>query len=253
MSIRAPSLFLGHGSPLNVIKNNPYKTAWAELAGRFPRPEAIVCVSAHWETDGSHVTSAAHPRTIHDFQRFPQELFDIQYNAPGAPALAERISGLTGAQLDANWGLDHGAWGVLRSLYPGADVPILQFSLDRGKSPAEHYELGKPLAPLRNDGVMILGSGNIVHNLRFFRGSQQFYAWADRFDKTVIDKIQTRDHTALIDYGSLDEEAHLPVPTNEHYLPLLYVIAAQDKNETARIFNDDVLVSISMTSVAFGI
>ncbi len=253
MNLRAPSLFLGHGSPMNVIKENPYRTAWAALSERFQTPKAIVCVSAHWETNGTYVTSGPNPRTIHDFRGFPQELFDIQYDAPGAPALAARVSEITGASSSTEWGLDHGAWSVLRSLYPNADVPVIQFSLDRTKTPTEHYALGEKLSVLRDDGVMILGSGNIVHNLHFFRSARQQFAWADRFDGAVKEKVRSRDHAALIDYGSLDEEAHLALPTNEHYLPLLYVIAAQDEEESVDIFSDDVLASISMTSIGFGI
>jgi 4,5-DOPA dioxygenase extradiol len=253
MSTRAPALFLGHGSPMNTITRNPYVDAWRALGLRFPKPRGIVSISAHWETDGPAVTTAERPRTIHDFYGFPPELYQIEYPAPGSPALAARVAGLTGARGDGEWGLDHGTWGVLGSVYPHADVPVIQFSLDRRASPAEHYALGKTLAALRDEGAMILGSGNIVHNLRYFRGPQQDYPWANGFTAAVKQKIAARDHQPLIEFETLTPDARLPVPTPEHFLPLLYVLAAQREDETAEILTDDVLGSIAMTSVAIGV
>lgn len=250
---RAPAIFLGHGSPMNVITDNPFRVAWGEIARKFPEPRAIVCVSAHWETNGSFVTASDRLRTIHDFRGFPDALYAIQYPAPGAPDIARRAAALTGAGEDFQWGLDHGAWSVLRSLYPEADVPVIQFSLDRGLAPAEHYALGESLSALRDEGVLILGSGNIVHNLRYFAGPARRLDWAERFNEAAKDTISARDHDALINYPSLDEEAALSVPTNEHYLPLLYVLAAQSEDERPGIFTDTVINSISMTSVAFGV
>jgi 4,5-DOPA dioxygenase extradiol len=253
MSTRAPALFLGHGSPMNMITQNAYVEAWRGFGKRFPKPRGIVSVSAHWETDGPAVTTAEHPRTIHDFYGFPPELYQIEYPAPGSPALAARVAGLTGARSDGEWGFDHGTWGVLGSVYPEADVPVIQFSLDRGASPAEHYALGKALAVLRDEGVMLLGSGNIVHNLRYFRGPQQEYPWANSFRDAVTQKVAARDHRALIEFESLTPDARLPVPTAEHFLPLLYVLAAQGAEERAEILTDDVLGSIAMTSVVIGL
>jgi 4,5-DOPA dioxygenase extradiol len=253
MSTRAPALFLGHGSPMNVITENPFVPAWVALGQRFAKPKAIVSVSAHWETEGAAVTTSDAPRTIHDFYGFPPALYRIRYPAPGAPELARRISALTGARGDAEWGFDHGTWGVLGSVFPKADVPVVQFSLDRKVTPAEHYRLGKSLAPLRDEGVMILGSGNIVHNLRYFRGGASHYNWARDFNEAVKARVMARDHQALFDYASLSPGAALAVPTPEHYLPLLYVMAAQGETDTSEILTDEVLGSIAMTSVAVGV
>jgi 4,5-DOPA dioxygenase extradiol len=253
MNTRAPALFLGHGSPMNVISENPFVPAWAALGRRFAKPKAIVSVSAHWETEGPAVTTAERPRTIHDFYGFPPALYQIRYGAPGSPELAQRVSELTGARGDTEWGFDHGTWGVLGSVYPDADVPVIQFSLDKRASPAEHYRLGQALAPLRDEGVMILGSGNIVHNLRFFRGGASHYDWARDFNEAVKAKVAARDHYALFDYASLSPGAALAVPTAEHYLPLLYVLAAQGETERPEILTDEVLGSIAMTSVAVGV
>jgi 4,5-DOPA dioxygenase extradiol len=219
----------------------------------FPKPRAIVCVSAHWETSGSLVTASDAPRTIHDFRGFPDPLYAIQYPAPGAPDIARRAAALTGAAEDRAWGLDHGAWSVLHFLYPEADVPVIQFSLDRDLAPAEHYALGGKLSALRDEGVLLLGSGNIVHNLRYFAGPARHLDWAERFNGAAKDKIFAGDHEALINYPSLDDESVLAVPTNEHYLPLLYVLAAQSEDERPVIFTDTVINSISMTSVALGV
>ena len=238
---------------MNAITQNPYVEAWGALGRRFPKPRGIVSVSAHWETDGPAVTTAERPRTIHDFYGFPPELFQIQYAAPGSPELAERVASLTGARGDAEWGFDHGTWGVLGSVYPDADVPVIQFSLDRRASPAEHYALGKSLAGLRDEGVMILGSGNIVHNLRFFRGGAPHYDWARDFNEAVKAKVAAKDHAALMDYAALSPGARLAVPTAEHYLPLLYVLAAQGETEAPEILTDEVIGPIAMTSVVVGV
>jgi 4,5-DOPA dioxygenase extradiol len=253
MNTRAPAIFLGHGSPMNVITENPYRTAWGEIGRSFPKPRAILCVSAHWETSGHFVTASAAPKTIHDFRGFPEALYAVQYPAPGAPDLARHAAELTGAAEDHSWGLDHGAWSVLRFLYPDADVPIVQFSLDRQRTPAEHYALGQKLSTLRDEGVLILGSGNIVHNLRYFFGAERDFDWAVRFNDAVKKKIETGEHQALMDYQSLDREALLAVPTNEHYLPLLYVLAAQQPSERPAILTDSIINSLSMTSVAIGL
>jgi 4,5-DOPA dioxygenase extradiol len=253
MSKPAPALFLGHGSPMNVLEENAFTQTWRELATRFARPRAILCVSAHWETDGPAVTASPQPRTIHDFTGFPAPLYDITYPAPGDPALARRAGALTGARPSLDWGLDHGSWGVLRALYPAADVPVVQFSLDRRATPAQHYAIGQKLASLRHEGVLIAGSGNIVHNLRFFRGPQRDFDWAVRFNEAVKEKVLAGDHQALMDFTHLTPDSILPVPTPEHFLPLLYVLAAQGKGERPEILTDAVTGSVSMTSVAIGL
>ncbi len=256
MSPRMPALFIGHGSPMNAIEDNSWTRGWREIAAELPRPEAIVCVSAHWETRGLAVTADAWPRTIHDFGGFPQALFDARYPAPGDPALARRIAGLLSPapvrQAD-DWGLDHGAWSVLIRMYPEADIPVVQLSLDRALTGPEHYEAGARLAPLRDQGVMVIGSGNTVHNLRAadFRRPEAS-GWAARFNDEARRLILAGDHRALADYDSLGQEAALAINSAEHYLPLLYVLALGAPGEAARVFNDQVFAAISMLSLVVG-
>lgn len=251
--MRMPALFLGHGSPMNAIEDNGFRRNWGALVKRLPRPKAVLCVSAHWETHGVRAGAAASPETIHDFYGFPQALFDVQYRAPGDPALARRAAELTGARLDPDRGLDHGAWGVLIAMYPDADVPVVQLSLDSAQPGPFHYALAKKLAPLRDEGILVIGSGNIVHNLGVWRaGDGRPYDWALRFDAEVRRRIDAGDHQALADYPSLGADARMAIPTPEHYLPLLYVLALQAKGEQASYFNDQVMTSISMTSVVIG-
>jgi 4,5-DOPA dioxygenase extradiol len=248
-----PALFVGHGSPMNAIEDNAFHRSWLELGRQLPRPRAILCVSAHWQTHGTAVSSAAQPATIHDFYGFPRELFAVRYPAPGDPALAARVAALvTGVPvgLDPERGLDHGAWSVLRALYPAADVPVLQLSLDARRPGAWHYALGRELTALRDEGVLILGSGNIVHNLglyEFDSGSQP--AWAVGFRDKTNALILAGDHGALANYATLGPEAGLAVPTPEHYLPLLYVLAVQQPGDRVSVFNDVVTSAVSMTSV----
>jgi 4,5-DOPA dioxygenase extradiol len=256
--VRQPALFLGHGSPMNAIEDGEFRRAWVELGRRLPRPEAILCVSAHWETRGVFLTAAETPPTIHDFYGFPQELFAVRYPAPGAPALARRVASMlssVGAGLDPARGLDHGCWSVLVAMYPEADVPVVQLSLDSRQPAAFHYELAKRLRPLRDDGVLVLGSGNVVHNLRHADfGLDAGYDWAVRFDALVRAGVAAGDHAALVEYaGQGKGDARLAIPTPEHYLPLLYPLALQEPVDEVRIFNDRcVLGSISMTSVLLG-
>ncbi len=251
--MRMPALFLGHGSPMNAIEDNGFHRSWTALGERLPRPRAVLCVSAHWETRGVRTGAAAQPETIHDFYGFPQALFDVQYPAPGDAALAHRAAGLAGARLDAQRGLDHGAWGVLIAMFPQADVPVVQLSLDSSQPGAFHYALGRKLAPLRDEGVLLLGSGNIVHNLAVWRsGDGKRYDWAQRFDAEVRKRIDAGDHQALADYPSLGADARMAIPTPEHYLPLLYALACQEKGERATYLNEQVMTSISMTSVVIG-
>jgi 4,5-DOPA dioxygenase extradiol len=251
-----PALFVGHGSPMNAIEENPFSQSWAEAAGSLPRPDAILCVSAHWETAGTRVTAMERPRTIHDFHGFPRPLFEVQYPAPGSPGLArlarETARG-TPVREDSEWGLDHGAWSVLRRMFPSADVPVVQLSLDRTKPPAFHYALGRELRPLREKGVLILGSGNIVHNLGLMVWRDTAYGWAVEFDERVKGLILSGDHEAIVGYPELGEAARLSVPTNEHYLPLLYVLALQEEGDGIGFFAERVtLGSISMRSLRIG-
>lgn len=251
-----PALFVGHGSPMNAIEDTPFRRTWQTIATRFPRPRAIVCISAHWETDGSCIGAAGQPATIHDFHGFPRALFDVRYPAPGDPALArkivERITE-TRVHLDAMRGLDHGVWSVLKTMYPEADIPVLPFSLSSRRPGAWHYALGQQLAALRDDGVLLLGSGNIVHNLRYFKpGTSEALPWAVRFDEDLRERIQEGHHEGLLGYETLGPDALLAIPTPEHYLPLLYILGAQREGERVELFNEAVLGGISMTSVLVG-
>jgi 4,5-DOPA dioxygenase extradiol len=256
---RMPAVFVGHGSPMNSIQRNRFTESWRELGRTPPKPRAILAVSAHWYISNTAVTAQSQPRTIHDFYGFPQELFAIQYPAPGDVAIAHRVRDVLAhdvdVKLDESWGIDHGAWSVLIHLYPNADVPVLQLSIDATKPPRFHYELGARLRALRDEGVLLLGSGNVVHNLRLIKWETDAppYDWALEFDAHVRKSLLSRDHTSMIDYAATGRAAQLSVPTAEHYLPLLYVIGSQDENETAKIVGDGIdLASISMMSVQVG-
>lgn len=235
-----PAIFFGHGNPMYAIEPNRYSDAWRRLGESLPRPAAVLAVSAHWCTRGTAVTAMAQPRTIHDFGGFPRALFEVRYPAPGSPALARRAQQLlapTAVHLDEDvtrgWGLDHGTWSVLTHVFPEADVPVVQLSIDATQPPAWHYALAQRLAPLRDECVLIIGSGNIVHNLRRldWSGGGCVFDWAQRFSDHVRDRLLAGDHAALIDYLSFGDDAHESVPTPEHYLPLLYVIAQQQAGE----------------------
>jgi len=227
-----PILFIGHGSPMNAIEDTDYSRAWAVVARSLPKPKAILCVSAHWQTAGTRVTVMEKPKTIHDFYGFPPALSEKQYPAPGSPELArmtQEIMREAHVELDLEWGLDHGAWSVLCQMYPKADVPVVQLSLDEGKPPAFHYDLGRELRGLRKKGVLIIGSGNVVHNLREMAWEDTAFDWALEFDAKVKDLILTGDHKAIIEYAKLGRSARLAVPTLEHYLPLLYTLGARTR------------------------
>jgi 4,5-DOPA dioxygenase extradiol len=236
-SSRLPAVFLGHGNPMNALDDNPWTQAWRALAAGIPRPRAVVAVSAHWYVPGTRVTANERPETIHDFGGFPPELFAMQYPAPGDPALAAEVAGLLGptARTDTTWGLDHGAWSLLVHLYPDADVPVVQVSLDVALPAVKHLELARALSPLRDEGVLVLGSGNIVHNLRAYDWSGTSHGkahdWAARFDAQVRGLAAAGDLPALADYTSLGRDALLSVPTPEHYLPLLWILAMQRQDE----------------------
>ncbi|MFA5971166.1 MAG: 4,5-DOPA dioxygenase extradiol [Lentimicrobiaceae bacterium] len=255
---KMPVLFVGHGSPMNAIEINEFSLEWQKLGKSLPKPNAILCISAHWETKGTFVTAMEKPQTIHDFGGFPQALFDVQYPAPGSPELAvetKSILAKTNVGLDEKWGLDHGAWSVIKHLYPVADIPVIEMSLDYYQNPQYHYDLAKDLASLRKKGILIIGSGNMVHNLRILDWNKpdQGFDWAleanSKFKKLILDN----DHHQLINYKSLGREMDLAVPTPEHYLPLLYALALKTDNEEVSFFNDKpVMGSLSMTSVRIG-
>jgi 4,5-DOPA dioxygenase extradiol len=251
-----PVLFVGHGNPMNAIEPNEFRRTWEELGRRLPKPRAVLCVSAHWETRGTYLTALESPETIHDFYGFPQALFDLQYPAKGDPQLARRAADLltsVRAHLDPERGLDHGAWSVLVAMYPAADVPVVQLSLDTTQPGSFHYRIGKLLAPLRDENVLILGSGNIVHNLRMFDfNDPEPLNWALEFDEKIRRRILAHDHEALISPDALGADARLAVPTPEHYLPLMYALALQDEGEPLSFFNSRVQSSISMTSLIVG-
>jgi 4,5-DOPA dioxygenase extradiol len=252
-----PVLFIGHGSPMNAIEDNAWHRAWRALAARFPRPRAILCISAHWETPGPWLTGSATPSTIHDFGGFPQALFDVRYPAPGDPALALRVVDLLGdaypARIDVDRGLDHGAWGILRPMYPEANVPVVQLGIDSRRPGAWHVDLARRLAPLRDEGVLIVASGDIVHNLRLFNWRDPSpLPWALRFRDRVNALIRAGDVAALADWPSLGEDAQRSIPTPEHYIPLLYTLALAREGDPLEFFNDDVVGSLSMTSVVIG-
>lgn len=251
-----PVLFVGHGNPMNAIEDNPFSRTWKDIGKSIPRPKAILCVSAHWQTRGTWVTAMEKPKTIHDFHGFPEALFQQSYPAPGAPAYAEATRGIvttTDIQPDSSWGLDHGTWSVLIRMFPDADIPTYQLSLDVAMSPRRHYEVASELALLRRKGVLIMGSGNIVHNLGLIQWHQEGGSdWAVEFDEMVRKFIVEKHHKPLIEYPSLGRAASLSIPTNEHYLPLLYALALQSGHDEAAFFNDrTVMGSISMTSIVF--
>lgn len=268
-SPRMPVLFLGHGSPMNAIEDNAWRRTWQDLGAELlarARPQLILCVSAHWLTRGGwFLTGMAAPRTIHDFGGFPRELFEQQYAAPGAPAVARALaaelrSPATGRPLgvdEAEWGLDHGAWGILQPLFPAADIPVLQLSMDYARPPSEHWALGRQLRPLRERGVLIVASGNVVHNLHAMRpgtGINAAYEWANAFDLRVVDQVQSGRLEGLAQFQQWGPMAQLAHPTHEHFLPLLYAAGAVEPDEAVRFFNTGFQgASISMRSFLWGI
>lgn len=255
--VRMPALFIGHGSPMNTLERNRHTDAWRELGRQLPRPQAILCVSAHWYIRGTAVTAMANPQTIHDFGGFPPELHAVQYPARGEPELAARIRELLApadVRLDHDWGLDHGTWSVLAHVYPDADVPVVQLAIDRTQPVAFHYDLGQRLAHLRDEGVLIIGSGNAVHNLRVIQwdAAAAPYPWATQFNALVRDRLQRREHAPLIHYETIGEAARMSVPTPDHYLPMLYVMGAQGPDDELFFVTDGLeLGSISMLSFGF--
>lgn len=256
-----PVLFLGHGSPMNAIEENEFVNGFRQVGKAITKPNAILCISAHWETKGTYVTAMEKPPTIHDFGGFPQALFDVQYPAPGDPALAKETKELvkkTNVGLDEKWGLDHGAWSVIKHLYPAADVPVIQMSLDYTQPPSYHYELAKELSTLRKKGVLIIGSGNLVHNLRLvawdkLNTDNYGYDWALEAKEKMNQYILSGDHQPLVHYKSQGKSFELAIPSPEHYLPLLYTLALKEEKEKISLFNDKAVGgSLTMTSVKIG-
>lgn len=260
-SEKMPVLFIGHGSPMNSIEENEFVAGWRKIGQTLPKPNAILCISAHWETRGTHVTAMEYPQTIHDFGGFPRELFEVQYPAPGNPGLAKETKDLikkTEVGLDTRWGLDHGCWSVVKTLYPKADVPVIQMSLDYYQSPQYHYDLSKELSSLRTKGVLVIGSGNMVHNLGMVSWEKineagYGYDWAIEANEKMKKLILSNDHKSLIDFRIQGKAFNLAIPTPDHYLPLLYSLALQETNEKLEIFNDKpVAGSLTMTSIKIG-
>ncbi len=258
---KMPVLFIGHGSPMNAIEDNTFSKRWQQMGKEIPTPKAVVVVSAHWLTKGTMVTAMPNPKTIHDFGGFPQALFDVQYPAPGSPELATEIQKLItnpAVELDHDWGLDHGTWSVVKHMYPNADIPVLQLSIDYYKPAAYHYELAKQLLALRKKGVLIIGSGNMVHNLRMVawdKLSEPEYGfdWALEMNDIFKNKISNGFHKELIQYEKLHKAATLAIPTPDHYYPLLYILALQTDNDKVEFFNDKAVGgSLTMTSVKIG-
>jgi 4,5-DOPA dioxygenase extradiol len=261
LSPKMPVLFLGHGSPMNAIEENEFVTGFRNIAKTITKPRAILCVSAHWYTKGTKLTSNALPPTIHDFGGFPKALFDVQYPAKGNPELAAETKVLvepTLATLDDSWGLDHGAWSVIKHLYPKADIPVIQMSIDYTQTAEQHFSLGSRLQKLRNKGVLIIGSGNIVHNLgmadfRNMHKDNYGFDWAVESRDFINTKINNYDFKALTQLNSFSKALQLAIPTPDHYLPLMYVLGLHEKGEKLSLFNDKMLAgSLSMTSVKIG-
>jgi 4,5-DOPA dioxygenase extradiol len=258
---KLPALFVGHGSPMNAIEDNEFSRTWAKFGKEIPKPKAVLVISAHWLTNGTYVTAMEAPRTIHDFGGFPQELFNVQYPAKGSPEVANETAKLitsTNVGLDHEWGLDHGTWSIVKHMYPNADIPVLQLSIDYNKPAQYHFDLAQQLKSLRSKGVLIIGSGNMVHNLGMVAWDKLQepgfgFDWAIEMNTIFKDKIGNRDFKSLIDYEKLGSAAKLAIPTPDHYYPLIYSIALQDKQDEISFFNDKLVGgSLNMTSVKFG-
>lgn len=255
---RMPVLFLGHGNPMNALADNDFTRAFQQVSKEIPAPKAILCISAHWETKGTFITAMEQPKTIHDFGGFPQALFDVQYPAPGSPELAreaQKIIQSVSIGLDHSWGLDHGCWTVVKHLYPDAGIPVVEMSIDYTQPPSYHYALGKELAALRRKGVLIIGSGNSVHNLRLAAWDKMMvpdyaFDWATEANEKIKQFLLEGDHQSLVDFSKQGRAFELAIPTPEHYLPLLYTLALQEKDEQVKLFNDSIVAgSLNMLSV----
>lgn len=252
-SERMPLLFIGHGSPMNAIEDNAYSQKWAELGKLLPHPQAILCVSAHWLTSGTFVTAMEKPRTIHDFGGFPKELYQQQYAAPGSPEMADSVIQMEPSDLikpDFDWGLDHGTWSVLKPMFPVADIPVVQLSIDYSKPPEFHFELARQLGKLREKGVLVMGSGNIVHNLSQLRFDEKIPDWAEEFDTQITNWIESGDDASIVNFLKLGTLAQMSHPSYDHFLPLLYVLGMKSEKDRLGFFNTGFQMgSISMRSV----
>ncbi|MDF2543147.1 MAG: ligB2 [Herbinix sp.] len=250
-----PALFVGHGSPMNALEDNSYSQNWKEIAKELPKPQAILAISAHWYTKGTNINDMENPRTLYDFYGFPKELYEVEYPAPGSPKYAHITKDILSKEvkIDNSWGIDHGTWSVLHRMYPNADVPVYQLSIDRNAPLETHYKLGQEISTLREDGVMILGSGNVVHNLsRVNWEMENGYPWADQFDDYIKHKIIERNHRDVIQYQSAGASSALAFQTEDHFCPLLYVLGATREDDRVSIYNDTcTLGSLSMTSYLF--
>jgi len=254
--MRMPAIFFGHGNPMNALQTNAWTEGWSAIGRSIPRPKAILCVSAHWYPPATLVTAVERPRTIHDFGGFPRPLFEVQYPAPGDLDLCNRVRELAGAELDEQWGLDHGTWSVLVHVFPDADVPVVQLSIDETQPAQFHYDLGRRLAPLRDEGILLMGSGNLIHNLHAYgwgRHVPEPYDWAVRFETSAREWMARGEHQRLIDYEQLGRDAMLSAPTPDHYLPLLYVLGAQQPGDSVSFPVEGVDGgSVSMLAVQVG-
>ena len=259
--VQLPVLFIGHGSPMNGIEDNEFSRNWSKMGNEIPKPKAVLVISAHWLTNGTFITAMEHPKTIHDFGGFPEALYEVQYPAKGSPGLAKVTADLitsTSVGLDHDWGLDHGTWSVVRHMYPNADIPVLQLSIDYNKPAQYHFDLAKLIVSLRKKGVLIIGSGNMVHNLRMvawdkLEETNYGFDWAIEMNTVFKDKISNGDFKSLIEYEKLGSAAKLAIPTPDHYYPLLYSIALQQSNDEIHFFNDKTVGgSLTMTSVRIG-
>ena len=253
---KMPMMFIGHGSPMNAIEDNRYTRSWKEMAKKIPKPESIVSISAHWYTNGTKIMNEENPKTIYDMYGFPKELYEISYNVPGNPKLAENVKSLISKQsvFDNSWGIDHGTWSVLVHMYPERDIPVFQISIDASAPPEVHYQTGKELKSLRDQGVLLFGTGNIVHNLRMIDWGMddKGFDWAYKFDDYIRENIENRNHENVINYLSLGETAKLAVPTPDHFNPILYILGAYDKEDKISTYNNSCMMgSLSMTSYLF--
>jgi 4,5-DOPA dioxygenase extradiol len=253
---KMPMMFIGHGSPMNAIEDNSYTRSWREMVKKIPKPESIVSISAHWYTKGTKIMNEENPKTVYDMYGFPKELYEISYNVPGNPKLAENVKNLITKQsvFDNSWGIDHGTWSVLVHMYPERDIPVFQISIDASAPPEDHYQIGKELKSLRNQGVLLFGTGNIVHNLRMIDWGMddKGFDWAYKFDEYIRENIENRNHENVINYLSLGETAKLAVPTPDHFNPILYILGAYDKEDKISTYNNSCMMgSLSMTSYLF--
>lgn len=253
---KLPVAFIGHGSPMNAIENNIFTKGWKQIAEDLPKPKAIVSVSAHWYTEGTKITAENNPRTIYDFYGFPKEIYNIEYPAKGNPELALKVKNLLGsAALDTSWGYDHGTWSILSIMYPDADIPVIQLSVDASADTSDHFYMAEKLKELRDEGVLFIGSGNVVHNLgRVNFDKQDGYDWAVEFDNYILEKVKKHAFEDIIDYRHFGRSANLAVPTPDHFLPLLYILGLSDKDESIKVYNNScVNGGLSMTSYVIGL